>query len=101
MSSPGYFYTDPNQDPNQTPQQRMAMAMMGSKPGPFGGIGTAIEMKALQQRQDQNAYNQAPPISASVPFTGVNGQVQNTTVSSKLPYMGPQGLSGLFNLGGG
>ena len=96
----GFFY---GEDPQQDAQQRMAMALMGGnkQPGPFGGIGDALQMKAMSQRMAQNAYEKAPATQTALPFTGVNGTQQQTTLSDKLPYMGPKGLSGLFSFGGG
>jgi len=99
MSSPGYFYGD-----EQNPQMKMASALMGGdKPGPFGGIGTAIQMKALQNRMAQNAYEKAPAatMQGTIPAFGGLPAQKTTVTAPKMPYMGPQGLSGLFNLGGG
>ncbi len=82
----------------------MAQILQGRGLGqqdPFGGIGQAIAMKAMQNRQAQRAYEAAPPVTASIPFQGMNGQPQQTQLSQKLPYMGAKGISGLFNFGGG
>jgi hypothetical protein len=100
MSGAGFFY---GEDPQQDAQQRMAMALMGGnkqQQGPFGGVGDAIQMKALQQRQAQNAYQKAPPVQATLPFQGASGAQQQTALSTKMPYMGPQGIAGLFGFGG-
>lgn len=100
MSSPGFFYGD--EDPAEAARTQMMAKLLqgGNQQGPFGGIGQAIQMKALQNRQGQQAYDKAPPAMANLSLPGVNGQPVQSQLSTKLPYMGPQGLSGLFNFGG-
>lgn len=104
MSSPGFFTGD--QDPaDMARTQMMASILQGKQQqgqqNPFGGIGNAIAMKALQNRQAQDAYNRAPPTTAALSIPGMTANDQLNTLSTKMPYMGPQGLSGLFNFGGG
>lgn len=63
MSSPGYFYGD-QQTQQPSMQQQLAMALMNNggqqQQSPGASIGQAILMKSMQNRQAQQAYNQAP-----------------------------------------
>jgi hypothetical protein len=94
----GYFYSDGSQPDSKT---LMAQALMGNNNGPFSGIGNALILKALQQKQAFNNYQNTPAPSANTTYQGMSGPVSTTINSGQLPYMGPRGLSGLFSFGGG
>lgn len=86
--------------------QMMANLLMGNQQGQqqqgaFAPIGNALMMKAMQNRQAQNAYDKAPPPMANLSLPGAGGQPVQSQLSAKMPYMGPKGISGLFGLGGG
>lgn len=100
----GFFYGDDTlADDART--RMMAQVLQGNQSqgqqSPFGGIGQALAMKAMQNRQAQKAYDNVAPITANLQLPGMNGQTVPSQLSIKMPYMGPQGLSGLFNFGGG
>jgi len=70
MSDPGFFSGD-----DDYARQRMAAALVSGgnfggqqrQSDPFGSLGQALAMKAMQNRQMQNNYNNQPPPTANIP----------------------------------